>query len=90
MPVQEEERRRIARELHDRTTQHLTALTIQLDTVAASQPDAGAALARAREIASAAGRAVDRLEFPVTNIQVVPRSGRGPTGIRGTGRIPGG
>jgi signal transduction histidine kinase len=52
--VQEEERRRIARELHDQTTQQLTALVMQLDTPSRSPADAADAMARAGRIARAA------------------------------------
>jgi signal transduction histidine kinase len=42
--VQEEERRRIARELHDETSQALTALILSLETTSQAVPPDGAAL----------------------------------------------
>lgn len=56
--AQEEERRRIARELHDATSQEIGALVLALDTAGGTLP-AGAANAHLREAKSLAVRALD-------------------------------
>lgn len=53
MSTQEEERRRIARELHDETSQALASFTVNLETaIKALPPDAEASRARLRELQS--------------------------------------
>lgn len=58
--AQEEERKRIARELHDETCQTLSALAMRLD-LARSAPDAATAVARMDEAKALASRGVDEL-----------------------------
>lgn len=58
--VQEEERKRIARELHDETSQTLSALAMSLETVAAAAPSA-ASRERLAEVKALTFRAIDAL-----------------------------
>jgi signal transduction histidine kinase len=60
--TQEEERRRIARELHDETSQALTILAVKLETAARSlPPSADTEKARLKEIQSIAIRTIDEI-----------------------------
>ena len=61
LAVQEDERRRIARELHDQTTQELTALALQLDAAARSGGASAADLTSTRERVSGMIDEVHRL-----------------------------
>lgn len=54
LTVQEDERRRFARELHDGVGQLLTALTLHLDAAALPRRDSGERLERARQLATEA------------------------------------
>jgi signal transduction histidine kinase len=58
--AQEEERRRIARELHDETGQSLTSLTLGLASITRTQ-DVGAIHQQAAELRALAGRTLDEV-----------------------------
>ena len=60
MTAQEEERRRIARELHDETGQSLTSLTVGLALIEEA-PDLGTARERAGELRRLAARTLDEV-----------------------------
>jgi signal transduction histidine kinase len=57
--VQEQERRRIARDLHDDLGQRLTALRLTLEAIASERRDASAALGKALEMLAAIDEGVD-------------------------------
>jgi PAS domain S-box-containing protein len=62
--VQEDERRRISRELHDEMGQHLAALTLELHIIEGALPEDSSArgrLLRSRELISRLGQEVHRL-----------------------------
>ena len=64
--LQEEERHRIARELHDQMGQHLTAFLLDLEALKGHTPDrpaAAEALQRLRDLADRMGQDVHRIAF---------------------------
>jgi len=63
--AQENERKRIARELHDSLGQYLTALQLGLNTIGRSNADAGLAdeLAKLRDLTSEIGHEVNRIAW---------------------------
>lgn len=66
--AQEEERKRLARELHDETTQQLTALGMQLDLIGGSQKPAEA-LVRLAEARRLVGQTVDDLHRVIYDLR---------------------
>lgn len=68
--AQEEERKRLARELHDETSQQLTALGIQIDMIARAVPSAPpAAAARLAEAKTLVGRMIDDLHRVIYDLR---------------------
>lgn len=68
--AQEEERKRLARELHDETSQQLTALGIQIDMIGRAVPTASAAAtARLDEAKSLVGRMIDDLHRVIYDLR---------------------
>ena len=61
MRVQDEERRKMARTLHDDLGQELTALKIELDVL--KQPEGGGSVSRATELAESALRKVRNMSY---------------------------
>jgi signal transduction histidine kinase len=67
--AQEDERRRIARELHDETSQVLAALMLRIDTALSSLPAATGARASLEEVRAMASRALDDVHRLVLDLR---------------------
>lgn len=67
--AQEEERKRLARELHDETSQQLTALGMQLDLIGRELRADGLAAARLRDTRQLVGRMVDDLHRVIYDLR---------------------
>lgn len=67
--AQEEERKRLARELHDETSQQLTALGLQLDLIGRTLQEDGPASARLRDTKQLVGRMVDDLHRVIYDLR---------------------
>jgi len=67
--AQEEERKRLARELHDETSQQLTALGMQLDLIGRTLPAEGPTSARLRDTKQLVGRMVDDLHRVIYDLR---------------------
>lgn len=67
--AQEEERKRLARELHDETSQQLTALGMQLDLIARAVPADAAASGRIADTRRLVGRMVDDLHRVIYDLR---------------------
>lgn len=67
--AQEEERKRLARELHDETSQQLTALGLQLDLIGRELRADGLAAARLRDTRQLVGRMVDDLHRVIYDLR---------------------
>ncbi len=67
--AQEEERKRLARELHDETSQQLTALGMQLDLIGRTLPAEGPASPRLTDTRRLVGRMVDDLHRVIYDLR---------------------
>lgn len=67
--AQEEERKRLARELHDETSQQLTALGMQLDLIDRTLPPDAQASRRLRDTKALVGRMVDDLHRVIYDLR---------------------
>jgi signal transduction histidine kinase len=67
--AQEEERKRLARELHDETTQQLTALGMQLDMLTRAVGDQSPTAERVRDARALVGRMIDELHRVIFDLR---------------------
>jgi signal transduction histidine kinase len=67
--AQEEERKRLARELHDETSQQLTALGMQLDLIGRNLPAEGVATTRLHDTRQLVGRMIDDLHRVIYDLR---------------------
>jgi signal transduction histidine kinase len=67
--AQEDERKRLARELHDETTQQLTALGLHLDMLARASGEGSPAAGRVREARALVDRMIDELHRVIFDLR---------------------